>query len=46
MRPAAELDLDMLDKMTETIGLADALPHAQLILDGKIRGRTVVDVHA
>jgi acrylyl-CoA reductase (NADPH) len=43
-RLATDLDLDLLDSMTTTIGLADAIPHAGLILDGKVRGRTVVDV--
>lgn len=41
---AAELDLDALDSMTTTIGLADVLPLADRILAGAVRGRTVVDL--
>lgn len=41
---AAELDTDLLDSMTTTIGLADTLPAAERILAGQVRGRTVVDV--
>ncbi|WP_291050119.1 MDR family oxidoreductase [Herbiconiux sp.] len=40
---AAELDLDALDSMTETVPLTGALEVAERILDGKVRGRTVVD---
>jgi acrylyl-CoA reductase (NADPH) len=43
-RLATDLDLDLLDSMTTTIGLADAIPHAGRILAGQVRGRTVVDV--
>lgn len=42
---AAELNLAMLDGMTETIGLAETIPHAGRILAGRVRGRTVVDVN-
>ncbi|HRO31521.1 MDR family oxidoreductase [Citricoccus sp.] len=42
---ADELDLDQLDRMTTTIGLADTIPYAQQILAGRTRGRTVVDVN-
>jgi acrylyl-CoA reductase (NADPH) len=42
---ADELDLEMLDRMTTTIGLADTIPYAQEILAGRTRGRTVVDVN-
>ncbi|MDI3331702.1 MAG: MDR family oxidoreductase, partial [Micrococcus sp.] len=42
---ADELDLDMLDRMTTTIGLADTIPYARQILAGRTRGRTVVDVN-
>ncbi|GAB2547647.1 MDR family oxidoreductase [Leucobacter ruminantium] len=42
---AAELDLAVLDGMTETIGLAETIPHAERILAGRVRGRTVVDVN-
>ena len=41
---AAELDLDLLDSMTTTIGLSDALETGAGILLGNVRGRTVVDV--
>ena len=41
---ASELDLALLDSMTTTIGLADAIPTAQQVLAGRIRGRTVVEV--
>lgn len=40
---AADLDLDALDSMTETVPLTGALEVAELILDGQVRGRTVVD---
>jgi acrylyl-CoA reductase (NADPH) len=43
---ADELDLAKLDEMTTVIGLADALPTAERILAGRVRGRTVVDVTA
>ncbi|MBB5750288.1 MDR family oxidoreductase [Micrococcus sp. TA1] len=42
---ADELDLDQLDRMTTTIGLAETIPYAQQILAGRTRGRTVVDVN-
>lgn len=42
---ANEMDLDLLDSMTETIGLAGTLELAPEILAGKVRGRTVVDVN-
>lgn len=43
-RLATDLDLDLLDAITTTIGLADAVARADLILAGGVRGRTVVDV--
>lgn len=43
---AEELDLDALDRMTTTIGLADTIPYAPQIVAGRTRGRTVVDVRA
>jgi acrylyl-CoA reductase (NADPH) len=43
-RLAADLDLDVLDSLTETIGLADAFAAAERILAGQVHGRTVVDV--
>jgi acrylyl-CoA reductase (NADPH) len=42
---AAELDLDALDAMTTTIDLAETIDHAGAILEGQVRGRTVVDVN-
>jgi acrylyl-CoA reductase (NADPH) len=45
-RLAGDLDLSMLNSITETIGLADAVRVADEILAGRIRGRTVVDVRA
>ncbi|MET0932846.1 MAG: MDR family oxidoreductase [Mycetocola sp.] len=41
-----DLDLDLLDDMTEVIPLAAAKDSAERILDGGVRGRTVVDVNA
>ena len=41
---AAELDPALLDSMTTSVGLADALPAAERLLAGEVRGRTVVEV--
>lgn len=41
---ARELDLDQLDAMTTSIGLSEAVPYAERILAGEVRGRTVVEV--
>lgn len=38
-----ELDLDLLDSMTSTIGLSEVIGAGQRILEGGVRGRTVVD---
>jgi len=43
-RLSADLDLDLLDGLTEEIGLTDAFGAAERILAGTIHGRTVVDV--
>ncbi|MCW4385851.1 oxidoreductase [Salinibacterium sp. SYSU T00001] len=43
-RLASDLDLELLDSLTETVGLADAPAVAERILQGGVRGRTVVDV--
>jgi acrylyl-CoA reductase (NADPH) len=43
-RLASDLDLGVLDSMTETVALADAIGVAERILAGGVRGRTVVDV--
>lgn len=45
-RLATDLDLALLDSMTETVALADAQDVAERILAGRVRGRTVVDVRA
>jgi acrylyl-CoA reductase (NADPH) len=42
-RLARELDPGKLASMTREIGLADALPAAEEVLAGKVRGRLVVD---
>lgn len=45
-RLATDLDRNALETMTKVIPLADAIPAADGILAGKVRGRTVVDVRA
>jgi acrylyl-CoA reductase (NADPH) len=45
-RLATDLDLDKLAAMTTTIGLAQVPETAAAILEGKVRGRVVVDVGA
>ncbi|MEO4002078.1 MDR family oxidoreductase [Mesorhizobium sp. CAU 1732] len=45
-RLARDLDLDKLAKTTTVVGLADVPDLAPRILEGKVRGRTVVDVNA
>ncbi len=45
-RLASDLDLDKLDAMTTTIGLAQTPTAGAAITEGKVRGRTVVDVNA
>lgn len=45
-RLVRDLPMDKLDAITREAGLADLLPLSQDILDGKIRGRLVVDVNA
>jgi acrylyl-CoA reductase (NADPH) len=44
-RLARDLDIALLERISTTIGLADALNAAQNIVTGKIRGRVVVDVN-
>lgn len=39
------LDLAQLDEITREIGLSEAIPVAQELLKGKVRGRVVVDVN-
>jgi acrylyl-CoA reductase (NADPH) len=43
-RLATDLDEEALAAMTRFVGLADAIPAADDILAGRLRGRTVVDV--
>ena len=43
-RLSTDLDLQLLDSLTESVPLADAVGVAERILAGKVRGRTVVDV--
>lgn len=43
---ADRLELEKLDALTTTIGLAETIPYAEKILAGQTRGRTVVDVSA
>jgi acrylyl-CoA reductase (NADPH) len=45
-RLARDLDLPKLDAMTEIIGLADVIPRAEALLNGAVRGRTVVVLNA
>lgn len=44
-RLATDLQPRLLDEMTSTIGLADAVGRAADLLAGRVRGRLVVDVH-
>ena len=41
---ASELDVDLLDSMTPSIGLSETIGYAERILAGQVRGRTVVEV--
>jgi acrylyl-CoA reductase (NADPH) len=41
---AQTLDTAQLDRMTTEIGLSEAIAYAPRVLDGQVRGRTVVDV--
>ena len=41
---AEELDVDLLDSMTTGIGLSEVIDHAERILAGQVRVRTVVEV--
>jgi acrylyl-CoA reductase (NADPH) len=43
-RLARELPLDLLDSMTQSAGLKDIPKLSEQMLDGKIRGRTVIEV--
>lgn len=44
-RLCTDLDLSLLDQITYEIGLSEAIPVAEQLLDGKVRGRVVVDVN-
>lgn len=44
-RLASDLPLDRLERMIEEVGLGEALPRARDIIEGKVRGRLVVDVN-
>lgn len=43
-RLATDLDVSKLDLATRDVGLSEVLPQASALLDGKIRGRLIVDV--
>jgi len=43
-RLARDLDREKLKAMTETVGFDDIIPTAEAILEGKIRGRVVVEI--
>lgn len=45
-RLARDLDLPLLDSMTETAGLAELPALGKAILQGQVRGRTVIDLQA
>jgi acrylyl-CoA reductase (NADPH) len=44
-RLARDLDLAALDVIAKDIGLADAIAAASVLMEGKVRGRIVVDVN-
>lgn len=43
---AEEFDMSKLDSVNQVIGLAEAMAQAELLMEGKIRGRVIVDVNA
>jgi acrylyl-CoA reductase (NADPH) len=45
-RLATDLDINKLGLITQEISLAEAIPTAAKLMDGKVRGRVVVDVNA
>ena len=45
-RLATELDMDMLDSMTNLVSFDDLIPLSKEILKGQVKGRTVVDVNS
>lgn len=44
-RLATDLDAKKLELISSEVGLADAIPLAQRLLDGEVRGRIVIDVN-
>ncbi len=44
-RLSRDLDVGALDSIAPEIGLADAIAGAGQLMDGKVRGRIVVDVN-
>jgi acrylyl-CoA reductase (NADPH) len=46
LRLAKDLDMEMLDGMTNLISFDDLIPLSKEILNGQVRGRTVVDVNS
>ena len=44
-RLASDLDIAKLDLITHEVSLAEAIPTAAQLMDGKVRGRVVVDVN-
>ena len=44
-RLARDLDADALDSIAREIGLGEAIASAGELMDGKVRGRIVVDVN-
>ena len=44
-RLSTSLDMTQLDAITREIGLSEVIPTASELLDGKVRGRIVVDVN-
>lgn len=45
-RLAKDLDMSKLEAISQQVGLSEALPLAEKLLKGKVRGRLVVDVNA
>lgn len=45
-RLTTDLDITLLEKITETVALSDITQQAELMLQGQIRGRLVVNVNA
>lgn len=44
-RLGRDLDVAKLDVITREVALAEAIPTAAQLMDGKVRGRVVVDVN-